>query len=309
MIIKTWRVHPKASRIEKAEKTCKGAANKGGVQWCGPYSNANKLGFWLYSPIEIDFNFDGQKFHINHMEEYGSEDYEKVKSLIRPSDGSNIEKWCFPGVGRTKTTMGLVEENVFQIWTGLIFETPPGWCLHIKNPINFPSKNFSVMEGILETDWMQYDIWVNLVCQPGRIKIEKNAPIAQLIPTRRESFKSDWEVQSKEINREDPDSEKAFKYWLDYNKQKFEMGGNQALTETLKKDSTTYFRERNRMLGRGMEPNKISGCPFAKNIKSLEEDIMEFKNSKPVVEFYPVFHKDKTKELEIIGNHEQQMGR
>lgn len=301
MIIKSWRIHPKACRLERAEKTCMGLANPGGVQWCGPYTNANRSGFWLYSPIEMDLTYDGEKFEVHGAEEYGPEDYEKVKSLTRPSDLSTIEKWTFPGAGRTKTTFGLVEKNVVQIWTGLIFETPPGWCLHVRSPVNFPRSNFEIAEAILETDWMQYDIWLNVVCQEGRIKISKDLPIAQMIPTRRETFKEDWVLENEEINRDGPDAERVFKYWLDYNKQKFEMGGRQPLTETLTKDSTTYFKERNRILGKGMEP-ETKGCPYARK-KTLEEELEDYnKESKPKVDFFPVFEKDKTKELRIIAN-------
>lgn len=310
MIIKAWKIHPKACRIEKAEKTCLGLANKGGVQWCGPYTNANKSGFWLYSPIEMDFTYDGEKFEIHGMEDYGPEDYDKVKGLVRPTDRSDIGKWCFPGIGRTKTTVGLVEKNVLQIWTGLIFETPPGWCLHIRSPINFPKRDVDVMEAILETDWMQYDIWINLSCSaPGRVKITKEHPIAQLIPTRRESFKGEWSCSTEDLNRDTPEADRVFSYWLEYNKQKFELGGKQALTQTLTKDSTTYFRERSKALGKEMEPERRGSCPFAagrsRNIKTLEEELEEFKDSGLKGESFPVFDKDVSESIKIIGSSKQ----
>jgi hypothetical protein len=301
MIVKTWKIHPKACRLEKAEKTCMGLANSGGIQWCAPYTNANKSGFWIYSPIEMDLTYDGDKFEVHNAEEYGSDDYEKVKSLIKPTDQCCVEKWCFPNIGRTKTTFGLVEKNVVQIWTGLIFETPPGWCLHVRSPVNFPRNNFEITEAILETDWMQYDIWLNIACQKGRIKISKDLPIAQIVPTRRETFKEEWILESETINRNTPEAERVFTYWLDYNKQKFEMGGRQQLTEKLTKDSTTYFKERNRIIGQGMEPERKK-CPYAMK-STLEEDLQQYREeSKPKVDFFPVFEKDKTKELRIIAN-------
>lgn len=300
MFVKAWQIHPKACRIKRAEKTCMGLANEGGVRWCGPYTNANKAGFWLYSPIEMDFTYDGEKFEIHGMEDYGPEDYEKVKELVRPSDNAQVEKWSFPGVGRTKTTVGLVEKNVIQIWTGLIFETPPGWCLHIRSPVNFPKNGLDIVEAILETDWMQYDIWMNVSCSAGRHRITKEMPIAQVIPTRRETFKAEWVLEREEINRDGPESDKVFSYWLSYNKQKFEMGGRQPLTETLTKDSTTYFKERNRMVGKGMESEK-RGCPFMSGKKTLEEELKEFKDARPKADFFPVFEKDPSQSLKSIG--------
>lgn len=295
MFIKSWKIHPKASKIEKAEKTCMGFANKGGTQWCGPYTNANKAGFWLYSPINMELYFDGEKFHVNYEEEYGSEDYEIVKKLIRNSDESTIEKWCFPNVGRTKTTIGFVEKNTIQIWTGRIFKTPPNWCLRICNPVNFPKKNFEITEAIIETDWMYYDIWINISCSKGEIKINKNSPLAQIIPTKRESFEEKWSLEENTINRENKESEEIFKFWVEYNKKKFEMGGNQMLNQNLRKDSTTYFKEKKK----NIESNKHQGCPFAKKI--IEKDVIEFKKLKSKAEYFSVFDRDKTKELKIIA--------
>jgi hypothetical protein len=269
MHINIWEIHPQACKVEPAEKTCKNTANKVAVQWCEPYANANQSGFWMYSPIDIDLVMKDEGLEVINCERYGEEDYEIVKSLIRQEDQSDFQKWIFPGIGRTKTSFGFVEKNVVQIWTGIIFETPPGWCLHIRSPINFERTDFAIMEAVLETDWMQYDIWMNVIINEKNkpIAIRKDVPIAQIIPVRRESFKGDWKINRNKINRDTPDAERVFEYWLNYNKKKFENGGKQALNETLTKDSTTYFREKTRLLGKEMEP-KQSKCPFAHMHKS-----------------------------------------
>jgi hypothetical protein len=267
MQLKIWEVHSKSCRIEKAEKSCMGLANPGAVQWCGPYVNANQYGFWVYSPVDIDFVLENGEFKIINMEDYDDEDYRTVRSLVRPDDHSDFEKWIFPNSGRTKITLGSVEPNVIQIWTGLIFQTPPGWCLHIRSPINFPSRGFNIVEAVLETDWLQYDIWMNLsVTEPGKtISIRKDIPIAHLLPVRREGFKGEWDLNRERINRDSAEAEQVFKYWLHYNKHKFEFGGKQALTQTLTKDSTTYFKEKSRLLGKEMEPlQDVEKCPPAK---------------------------------------------
>jgi hypothetical protein len=267
MQLKIWEIHSKSCKIEKAEKSCKGLANQGAVQWCGPYVNANQYGFWVYPPVDMDFSFENGNFKVTNMEGYDDEDYRVVRSLIRPEDHSDFEKWIFPNSGRTKVTFGSVEPNVVQIWTGLIFQTPPGWCLHIRSPINFPQYGFNVMEAVLETDWLQYDIWMNLsVTEVGKIiSIRKDTPIAQLVPVRREGFKGDWDISRERINRDSTEADKVFSYWLHYNKQKFEFGGKQALTQTLTKDSTTYFREKSRLLGKEMEPlSDVEKCPAPK---------------------------------------------
>jgi len=53
-IFKIFRIHPHGARIEKAEKTLKGQANKDALTWCGPYSSANSYGWWLYPGFDVD---------------------------------------------------------------------------------------------------------------------------------------------------------------------------------------------------------------------------------------------------------------
>lgn len=257
--LKIWKLHSKSAKVLRAEKTCLGNANPDGVKWCGPYSSANKFGFWLYSPVDIEIYYDGINFS-GTVEDYSNEDYFLLKSLIKTEDKVEVEKWCDPETGRTKFTWGAADKNVVQIWTGLIFETPPGVCLQIRSPINFPKKEYYVMEAILDTDWMFYDIWINLVCEPNKkIIIKKDFPVAQLLPIYRESTK-DWEIEEEKINRSTRKSNYIFRYFINYNRKKFERGGNQLLTSDgrLTKDSTTYFKEKKKNIGDTNKPK----CPF-----------------------------------------------
>jgi hypothetical protein len=297
MNLKIWELHPQASKVEYAEKTCSGTANSAGVQWCGPYVNANQTGFWVYSPINVDFIFKNGKFEILSIEDYSDADYKIVSSLIKPQDNSNFDKWIFPNSGRTKTTFGFVEPNVMQIWTGLIFQTQPGWCLQIRSPINFPYSGFNVVEAILETDWLQYDIWMNICVTEHNvpISIKKDFPLAHIVPIRRESFKAEWNIEREIINRNTQEAEDVFKYWINYNKQKFEFGGKQALSENLTKDSTTYFKEKSRLIGKNMEPyqdikkndTNQSKCPFAHMHRDFN-DLNEIKKEKAKVQYESV---------------------
>jgi hypothetical protein len=106
------------------------------------------------------------------------------------------------------------------------------------------------MNGVLDTDWMFYDIWVNLVFKNKDqcVKIRKNdsIPLAQLVPIPRETYSSDWVVEQQPINRQDEESKKVFEYWLEYNQKKFNCGGKQLLTPDgkYKKTSSTFFSER-----------------------------------------------------------------
>src|SRR5262252_5930944 len=259
--LKVWRLHAQASRVIPAEKTLNGAANPAAVKWCGPYSTVNRLGWWLFPPVNVDITWHGDRFEHDLLQPYDDWDYRLLHTLLRPEDNSDTSKWCQP-TGRTKFTWAAVEPNVVQIWSGLIFETPPGWCLHIRSPVNAPNPRqlIHVMEGVLETDWMQYDIWFNVVFdKPGeKVSLRTNGwpPLAHIIPMRRETAEAEWKLEEEYLNRNTPEGERVFSYWLQYNDKKFGHGGKQALTRDgqLTKDSTTYFRERHRILKGGMEP-------------------------------------------------------
>lgn len=266
-----WRCHPKAARLIPAEKTLNGTANPAGVQWCRPYSSANQMGWWLFPAIDIDIMWTDNGFERKTIESYSNSDHQLVKSLIRPTDKTEIDKWCPEDGGRSKFSFGDVEPHIVQFWTGLILETPPGWALQVRNPINFARRSMMcIMEGVVETDWMQYDLWVNMVFdRKGEwLKLRKNEfpPLAQIIPVRRESIDGDWQVGTDQmINRDTPEANRVFEYWVNYNNQKFGSGGKQAANRdgSVSKDSTTFHRERMKCLGKEMEPKPAQVCPFA----------------------------------------------
>jgi len=107
---------------------------------------------------------------------------------------------------------------------------------------------------------------IAITLENKQMSIRKDIPIAQLVPVRREGFKGEWDFNRERINRNSKEADDVFKYWIHYNKQKFEFGGRQALTETLTKDATTYFKEKNRLIGKEMEPNKeVEKCPQIKS--------------------------------------------
>jgi hypothetical protein len=274
LTMKVWQCHPKSARVIPAEKTLQGTANESGVKWCGPYKYANQLGWWLFPPVDVDIMWKGGKeFEHKLIEPYSDADAVLARQLMtrKEQKNTNLEIWCPQGVGRTKFTWGAVDVGVVQFWTGCIFETPPGWGLQIRSPINCHPRSIYIMEGVLETDWLQYDIWFNMVFTKENewVSLRKDGwpPLAQLIPIRREVYANNWQLEQETINRDTPESNRVFEFWMQYNDQKFCHGGRQSLTEdgSMKKDATTYHRERMRCLGKNIEPlaEEIApqGCP------------------------------------------------
>jgi hypothetical protein len=253
--LKVWRLHPNGCRLEAAEKTLHGDAHPGGVQWCGPFTNANRSGWWLFPPVDVDITWlGGREFETDVLTPYTDDDAHLIRFLLDDADEAHPDAWLDHN-GRTKFTWGLLEDGVVQIWTGCVFETPPGWGLHIRSPINMEPPGFRVMEAILETDWLQYDIWLNLVFErPNeRISLRRDGwpPVAQLVPVRRESYDAPWAASEELLNRNSPDANRVFEFFVQYNEKKFAHGGRQRLSvedPERTKDSTTYYRERKRMI-------------------------------------------------------------
>jgi hypothetical protein len=80
-------------------------------------------------------------------------------------------------------------------------KTPPGYSLLFTHPLNRFDLPFYTMSGIVDTD--TYEIPVNLpfVIKEGFMgKIEKGTPLAQVIPIKRENWKSSVEEYNSKNN-------------------------------------------------------------------------------------------------------------
>jgi len=253
--LKIWRLHPGGCPIVAAEKTLGGAANRGAVRWCGPFTNANRSGWWIFPPVDMDVTWRGGKeFEAHVRTPYSNADAHLIRFLLDESDTAHPERWL-PEEGRTKFSWGLVEDGVVQIWTGCIFETPPGWGLHVRSPINVPTSGYHVVEAVIETDWLQYDIWLNIAFdrRDELVKLRREGwpPLAQLVPVPRESYDAPWRVEEETVNRNSREANRVFDYFVSYNEHKFAGDGRQPRTPndpSLTKDSATYHKERKRTL-------------------------------------------------------------
>jgi hypothetical protein len=259
--LEVWRLHPRGVRIVPADKHLLGEAARGAVKWCGPFTYANKSGWWVYPPLDIDIVYrppDGVRAHDPKFDEdpdfqarnmlAGHFDYKVLNSRYRHDEASVIRELTkkrhrFKLDRRELYSFANAEPNVANIWTGCIFKTPPGWCLHIRSPINIDlGQPFRIQEGILETDWMRYDIWMNLKFfrydEWAHIRREQQYPVAQLVPVRRESYDRTWALKDTVLNRPGPlrgEAEEIFDAWNDYNQRKWEHGV---------KDPATHHKQR-----------------------------------------------------------------
>lgn len=234
--IQVWRLHPRGARLEPADKTLRGDAPHGAVRWCGPFTHANQYGYWVFPPIDIDIIwYGGRSYDYKIHTPYTDDDWTLISGLQRPDDR-------YQYAPRNKIDFGGVLDSVVSIWTGCIFQTPPGWGLMVRNPINVSSSTvFRIQEGILETDWMPYDVWMNLqfLQQDKWVHIRRDQPwppIAQLIPVRREGYDKKWNLIERPFERSTAEGQNMFDRWNHYNYKKW--------VEKAHKEPSTYHRER-----------------------------------------------------------------
>ena len=134
----------------RREDLANGTANKFGVRFCGPFANANSAGWWIFPPVDIDILWKGgEEFEHELLTPYDDTDSHLLRFLADSEDLEHISNWSRAG-GRTKFTWGLVEPGVVQIWTGCMFETPPGWALQIRSPATSLRGARHVMDAVLE---------------------------------------------------------------------------------------------------------------------------------------------------------------
>ena len=246
------RLHPtQGARIVRANSKLQGPdgqcetlewPRKDALTKCGPYVHANKMGWWIFPGVDLDFTYHGDNNW--DVQEYTKFDMQKEQELLnsfppyeyKGEDGKTKIHQFTP---RAHVNAGLADHNIIQIWTGCMFRTPPGWCLLIRSPINAGesyNRPFHIQEGIIESDWMDYDIWMNLVVNRTheRVSIRQNMwpPIAQIIPIRREAYEEKWDIDDRVLSSEDPECAS----WQDYNWKKWDQTGQ--------KESKTYFKER-----------------------------------------------------------------
>jgi hypothetical protein len=259
--LEVWRLHPHGIRIIPADTRLLGETPPAALKWCGPFTFANRSGWWVYPPLDMDIiyrpvdeagpyddkydvdpncralNMMSGRFDHRIVSDYEHEEISVLSDMLRPHHQ-------YRHATRQLYAFGDVEMNVVTIWTGCVFRTPPGWCLQIRSPINIALDTaFRVQEAILETDWMQYDIWMNLKFTRYNewvsLRREQTYPVAQLVPVKRESYDPKWGLEENVFNNPAAPSEAAeqvFERWHDYNYHKWLRLGE--------KDSTTHNRQR-----------------------------------------------------------------
>jgi hypothetical protein len=230
----------RAERLLNGEHV-KSPVMKVGLRHCGPLSHANSSGWWLFSPVDLDATYLGDgEWECKVLSQYSLEEVDVVQKNLRPEDR-------YRTCARVHISIGTVEPDTLQLWTGCIFQTPPGSVLFLTTPINFVDafrRPFHVQQAVLETDWLPYDVWLNVKFhregERARIRTTDSVPLAQIIPMTRAAYDRSLGHVERIMERDDPACTDLWNEWQDYNYDKWMRRG--------KKDPLTYYRRRRRAL-------------------------------------------------------------
>jgi hypothetical protein len=84
----------------------------------------------------------------------------------------------------------------FKNLHGWTIKTPPGWSCMFIHPVAYPDTPFYTISGIVDTDVYNGEINVPFVIKDGfEGLIEKDTPMFQIIPFKREQWVSEFDVK------------------------------------------------------------------------------------------------------------------
>lgn len=144
---------------------------------------------------------------------------------------------------------------------GFLIRTPQDINLYVKGPANNPKRGISALEGIVETDWLNFTFTMNWkITEPNyEIVFEKDEPICTIFPYPRNYIEG-----FNPVIRNIADDPELFTKYSEYEKSRKEY--NATLATNGAKGQRDYLR------GNDKEGNKfsdhqtiISGKPFTKS--------------------------------------------
>jgi len=105
-----------------------------------------------------------------------------------------LEAWSHEQSSSYEVPEGF-SKTVFKYFHGWIIETPPGYSCLITHPIGYPNLPIKTITGVIDTDSLK-----TFANSPFFIKegfegiIEKGTPMFQIIPFKRDSWESEYEL-------------------------------------------------------------------------------------------------------------------
>jgi hypothetical protein len=147
---------------------------------CLPLRIANQSGWWVLCDADFEAVWTGKN----------------AKDSVRIRFDRGQSSTCVSSMfGYGVLTFGLP----------YLFRTPPGWNLWARGPANLPKHSIAPLEGIVETDWLNFPFTMNwkFTERLKPVRFQRDEPVCMLVPIRRgdaESFRP--EIRNLESNPE-----------------------------------------------------------------------------------------------------------
>lgn len=163
------------------------------LKFCEPFLAANSAGVLVRPPIDFTLTWDG---HHILAELEGVEDTLLVDRLFLPD---YVDYWTDKAPADAGNIVppfleAFPERGTVQVWSGLFVRTRPGISTWIRGPINWAgSTAWSVVEGIVETDWWAGPLFFVLQIQKSDFPVSfyRHTPFLQVVPIDRSLLSTD----------------------------------------------------------------------------------------------------------------------
>lgn len=192
-VIEFYRGWPDAPLPTPAQIAINGNIPSRAHQFCEPFLVANSMGYLLYPPIDFNLYWDGTQIFVQFE---GISDWIIVDKIFLPNSMNLWREMVAPELVDTLPVFleAFPERGVLQLWTGYYGNTQPGSSLWIRSPINQNDTTaYSVIEGIVETDWWAGPLFTNIEISKTDIPIafRKDKPFLQVFSIPRLSHQRD----------------------------------------------------------------------------------------------------------------------
>jgi hypothetical protein len=153
-------------------------------QHCEPFLAANRIGYLLYPPIDFSLVWNGAEIYVQID---GVDELLILDKLFLPDFADD---WIENAPADLVETMPVFleafpERGMIQAWTGFYICTDEGVSTWVRGPVNRPqSAAYSIVEGIVETDWWMGMLFTNIQLQrtDEPIHFKRSTPWLQALP-------------------------------------------------------------------------------------------------------------------------------
>ncbi|WP_419905189.1 DUF6065 family protein [Kiloniella sp.] len=157
------------------------------LKFCEPFTRANSSGALICPPMDFTLTWTGTEILADLK---GIEETILVERLYLPEFA---DYWKENAPAKALEAIppfleAIPERGVIQVWSGLFARTKPGISSWIRSPVNWGNSGaYSVLEGVVETDWWAGPLFFVIQMQKTDFPISfyYDDPFMQVVPVDR----------------------------------------------------------------------------------------------------------------------------